>query len=154
MRIYREDIAALAAQRDLGRKDARQMGMCTRCIVRRARRGKAWCQACADYSARYARERNERRWRHDDPKTSSLPIGRVRLTSAPRRATETPSAPAQMDSVQHLADMRPERPRQLEPFATNTPPSPYRCIGASRGGLRSWDWPMRWDGLFGEPDDD
>jgi len=46
--------------KDQLRKQARAHGMCTRCLVRRARREKAYCQRCTEYSARYARKRNQR----------------------------------------------------------------------------------------------
>jgi hypothetical protein len=42
------------------RKQARSKGMCTRCLVRRARPGKAYCQRCTDFEKRYARKRNQR----------------------------------------------------------------------------------------------
>jgi hypothetical protein len=41
----------------LHRERARQSGMCSRCCVRRARPGKAYCQRCTDYAARYAKKR-------------------------------------------------------------------------------------------------
>jgi hypothetical protein len=42
------------------RKQARANGMCTRCVVRSALRGKAYCQRCTEYAKRYARKRNQR----------------------------------------------------------------------------------------------
>ncbi len=44
----------------LHRERARQSGMCSRCLVRRARPGKAYCQRCTEYAARYARRRASR----------------------------------------------------------------------------------------------
>jgi hypothetical protein len=42
------------------REQARSKGMCTRCLVRRARPGKAYCERCTDFEKRYARKRNQR----------------------------------------------------------------------------------------------
>ena len=51
----------LFSDKDRLRKQARANGMCTRCIVRPAPRGRAYCQRCTDYAKQYARKRNERR---------------------------------------------------------------------------------------------
>lgn len=41
----------------LHREQARRSGMCSRCTVRRARPGKAYCQRCTEYAGRHARRR-------------------------------------------------------------------------------------------------
>jgi hypothetical protein len=37
---------------------AKALGLCTRCVVRPALRGKAYCLRCTDYAKQYARKRN------------------------------------------------------------------------------------------------
>jgi len=51
----REGALRLFADKERLRKQARANGMCTRCIVRPAFRGKAYCQRCTDYAKQYAK---------------------------------------------------------------------------------------------------
>jgi hypothetical protein len=57
----REGAVRLFAAKEQLRKQARANGMCTRCIVRPAPRGRAYCERCTDYAKQYARKRNEQR---------------------------------------------------------------------------------------------
>jgi hypothetical protein len=53
-------VGPFTLNKDHLREQARANGMCTRCIVRPARQGKAYCQRCTEYVKRYAKKRNQR----------------------------------------------------------------------------------------------
>jgi hypothetical protein len=147
----REDIESLTAQRDLGRKQARQQGRCTRCIVRRARPGKAWCQNCAEYSARNKRERKAKANYGIEPFRNK--IASSRDFRRPREADDRLIPPDRFEPSKPVRET-PESPSPHRRYVEYVDGNPYRSIGASRGGMRSPELPMGWRDLFDEIDSD
>jgi predicted Rossmann-fold nucleotide-binding protein len=100
----REGALQLFAKKDRLRKQARANGMCTRCVVRSAPRGKAYCQRCTDYAKQYARQRN-----------------------AHRKAVETGGYDRYRDKVMRIADYGSARDLSEQPHA-RTEPEPQRYV--------------------------
>jgi hypothetical protein len=57
---YNDKLQRFTEEKERQRDRARALQLCSRCVVRRARPGRAYCQRCTDYAKQYARRKHLR----------------------------------------------------------------------------------------------
>lgn len=149
---YDQRLQRFTENKSAQRQQAKAAGVCTRCVVRRARPGKAYCQRCTDYAKLHARKRN----RGD----STVEPYRDKVTRIADYCL--PSVSAQLEQPQrhrHAVAASEDDYRDLVDNPVSTP-QPHRYEAPTRGRpsgaavpLRS-PLPIPVGSCFGDLDDD
>ena len=113
------------------REQARALGMCTRCIVRPARLGKAYCQRCTEYAKRHAKARNQDKSLDSTSRLDSYRDKVMRLADYGKAGDHSERERPARDNHRPVASPEPDRqvPVGERPFLPNPRNERYTELG-------------------------